>query len=148
MINKKEPSRKYAGLAIIDEHSTSTIIAKSAVEMLGIDSSQCTQRSYFLTTLEAMNSRKIGREIEGVQISSYFEDTPKDLSRCIESEDLPTMRDELPSKEDVQGIPEFKHLADQFPAKSVHLDSVILIGRDNFWMFKGNQYVEPTTTYM
>ena len=37
----------------------------------------------------------------------------------------------------------FKHLAEQFPSNQVNLEVIILIGRDNMWLFRDVEYEKP-----
>ena len=55
---------------------------------------------------------------------------------------MPSVEGEVPSKEEVEKMEGYSHLASYFPDDPSSLDTIILIGRDNISLFKNAKTLE------
>lgn len=126
------PSTKEAitGLAIIDDQSYCTILDPRTLEQLAIPKDQLTSHMLATTTIQGRSKPTSCHSLKNLQISAFGDSERFTIRSTIIQNPLPNGLDMVPSRQEVEAIPEFSHIAKEFPEKNNEWHTIILIGRD------------------
>ena len=115
------------GLAIIDDHSTLTLINPFIVKELQIAQRDCTASAFTTTTVNGIQHKET-LIVKNLLITPLSGDAPILINEARTCQ-LPHVLSDVPTPQEVLSIPGLSHLAEKFPSKK-EWPTLILIGRD------------------
>lgn len=135
---KKAPSNQIETYAIIDEHSSRSLISPDLISLLGVDGES---KDYLLSTCTALDMPSKGRVIYDTVLTSYDNHTKEELPPLIEVGVLPHDPDEIPTPEIAAAWPHLSDIVSKMPTPQPSIKVGLLIGRDCPRLHKVRQFI-------
>ena len=115
------------GLAIIDDHSTVTLVNPIVIKELQFAQKDITEGGFTASTVNGVQHKKT-HIIKDLLLTPVSGDAPILINEARTCQ-LPDVLKDVPTPQEVLSIPGLSHLAEKFPSKK-EWPTLILIGRD------------------
>ena len=134
VITHTSSDKSIEGLAIIDGHSTMTLIHPDVIDHLQPEASSQFSTLLSTHTIHGTSQPTTHRGVNGLQIRAFHDpQVPQPLPPCYVNEHLPNVIEEVPSHNELLTTPGFEELVQYFPEKNPTWDTIILVCRDCLW---------------
>lgn len=122
----KSPNKRTRCYVAIDEQSNRSLVKSDVFDQFGIHTPKY---PYNLRTCSGV-SRESGRRLHGLIIESVDHNTIYKLPTCIERNEIPSNKEEIPTPEIAKSHEHLKVIADKLPELDHDAEVLLLIGKD------------------
>ena len=106
------------GLAVLDDQSSMTFLGPSALQQLQIPDAQLQSGALTTITIEGVSAKRPCQYLKNLQVSPIDGSKTINIASSVIQNEIPHSITDVPEIEDVQSVPEFRKVADNFPRKT------------------------------